>query len=62
MEKIKQHGGRRPGAGRPPGHKKSIGRFLFRCTDEEYDIIKKKAIERNLSINQYLIDEGVNRA
>jgi predicted HicB family RNase H-like nuclease len=54
----KKHGGKRPGAGRPPNPKKSPGRFVFRCTDEEYAVIKRRAEERKVSINRYLVEKG----
>lgn len=58
MEIKGRHGGKRPGAGRPPNPEKPPGRFVFRCTDDEYEKIKKRASKCKVSINRYLIDRG----
>lgn len=55
------HGGYRPGAGRhkdPNGH---IPRFTFRCSDTIYEEIRLAAETEKKSVNQYLIDAGVER-
>lgn len=44
MKKFK-HGGSRPGAGRPPSGDPPMRARAFKCTDEEWDKIRKLALK-----------------
>lgn len=56
MDKSKpgQHGGARPGAGRPPAGEQKRKVRTFKASDEEWAEIRRKAKMAGLTISEYI--------